>query len=139
MSWNPACAWICGTQAGTASARRGAYYAGPGNKFWAVLHQIGLLPERFAPERFREMPRYGIGLTDVAKQSFAAGFRLCAALISTYRASTRGSPRMLHASSPSTASVRRRRPSAGGATRFAFGSPGQSFSPGLASSVLPST
>ncbi|CAM5189969.1 G/U mismatch-specific uracil-DNA glycosylase OS=Bosea thiooxidans OX=53254 GN=SAMN05660750_01849 PE=4 SV=1 [Bosea thiooxidans] len=61
---------FCGTQAGTASARRGAYYAGPGNKFWAVLHQIGLLPERFAPERFREMPRYGIGLTDVAKQSF---------------------------------------------------------------------
>jgi TDG/mug DNA glycosylase family protein len=61
---------FCGTQAGAASARRGAYYAGPGNKFWTVLHQVGLLPERFAPERFRELPRYGIGLTDVAKLSF---------------------------------------------------------------------
>lgn len=48
---------------------RGAYYAGPGNKFWTIIHEIGLVPERFAPERFRELPRYGIGLTDVAKRS----------------------------------------------------------------------
>lgn len=60
---------FCGTQAGAASARRGAYYAGPGNKFWTVLHQIGLLPERLEPEAFRELPRYGLGLTDVAKRS----------------------------------------------------------------------
>ncbi|WP_038362215.1 mismatch-specific DNA-glycosylase [Bosea sp. UNC402CLCol] len=58
---------FCGTQAGAVSAARGAYYAGPGNKFWSVIHEIGLIPERFAPERFRELPRYGIGLTDVAK------------------------------------------------------------------------
>lgn len=60
---------FCGTQAGAASAARGAYYAGPGNKFWAIIHEIGLVPERFAPERFRELPRYGIGLTDVAKRN----------------------------------------------------------------------
>ena len=60
---------FCGTQAGAVSAMRGAYYAGPGNKFWTIIHEIGLVPERFAPERFRELPRYGIGLTDVAKRS----------------------------------------------------------------------
>jgi TDG/mug DNA glycosylase family protein len=58
---------FCGTQAGTASALRGAYYAGPGNKFWKTLHEIGLIPDRLGPADFRELQRYGIGLTDVAK------------------------------------------------------------------------
>ena len=60
---------FCGTQAGAASARLGAYYAGPGNKFWPVLHEIGLVPKRLRPEEFRTLPRYGIGLTDVAKRT----------------------------------------------------------------------
>lgn len=60
---------FCGTQAGAASARRGAYYAGPGNKFWPVLHEIGFVPERLRPEEFRTLLRYGIGLTDVAKRT----------------------------------------------------------------------
>lgn len=58
---------FCGTQAGAVSARRGAYYAGPGNKFWKTLHEIGLTPERLEPEAFPTLPAYGIGLTDVAK------------------------------------------------------------------------
>ena len=58
---------FCGTQAGAASARRGAYYAGPGNRFWATLHEIGLTPRRLAPEEFPALPGFGIGLTDVAK------------------------------------------------------------------------
>ena len=60
---------FCGTQAGAVSARLGAYYAGPGNKFWPVLHEIGLVPKRLRPEEFRTLPRYGIGLTDVAKRT----------------------------------------------------------------------
>ncbi len=60
---------FCGTQAGAVSAASGAYYAGPGNKFWKTIHDIGLVPQRFAPERFRDLPRFGIGLTDVAKRS----------------------------------------------------------------------
>jgi TDG/mug DNA glycosylase family protein len=60
---------FCGTQAGAASARLGAYYAGPGNKFWPVLHAIGLVPLRLRPEDFRTLPRYRIGLTDVAKRT----------------------------------------------------------------------
>jgi G:T/U-mismatch repair DNA glycosylase len=50
---------FCGTAAGTASARAGAYYAGPGNAFWPTLagtaeFDVAGLEERIAavePER----------------------------------------------------------------------------------------
>ncbi|KRE24148.1 hypothetical protein ASE66_02495 [Bosea sp. Root483D1] len=58
---------FCGTQAGSVSARRGAYYAGPGNRFWPTLFETGLIPLQLGPADFRELPRYGIGCTDVAK------------------------------------------------------------------------
>jgi TDG/mug DNA glycosylase family protein len=59
---------ICGTAAGERSAKLGAYYAGPGNKFWRVLHEVGLTPDRaLIPSEFRELLSYGIGLTDLAK------------------------------------------------------------------------
>ena len=59
---------FCGTAAGAVSAARGAYYAGPGNKFWRMLHETGLTPRRFAPESFQEVLAHGIGLTDLAKE-----------------------------------------------------------------------
>ncbi len=58
---------ICGTAASKASAERKAYYAGRGNKFWATLHEVGLTDEVLRPEQYRQLFRYGIGLTDVAK------------------------------------------------------------------------
>lgn len=58
---------FCGTAAGARSARVGAYYAGPGNKFWKVLHEVGLLPTVLAPEDFARVAAYGVGLTDLAK------------------------------------------------------------------------
>ena len=58
---------FCGTAAGAVAARVGAPYAGPGNRFWWVLHEIGLTPRELQPSEFRDLPRYGIGLTDVAK------------------------------------------------------------------------
>lgn len=60
---------FCGTQAGAVSARRGAYYAGPGNKFWKTLFEIGLIPQPLGPADFPDLPRYGIGFTDVAKRT----------------------------------------------------------------------
>jgi len=53
------------------AARVGAPYAGPGNRFWWVLHETGLTPRELRPDEFRDLPRFGIGLTDVAK--FASG------------------------------------------------------------------
>jgi TDG/mug DNA glycosylase family protein len=34
---------FCGTAVGDQSARRGAYYAGPGNQFWNILAETGTL------------------------------------------------------------------------------------------------
>jgi TDG/mug DNA glycosylase family protein len=61
---------FCGSAAGHLSARRGAYYAHPGNLFWAVLHQVGLTPRRLASEEFALLPEFGIGLTDLGKRHF---------------------------------------------------------------------
>jgi TDG/mug DNA glycosylase family protein len=58
---------FCGTQAGAASAAAGQYYAGRGNKFWWVIRAVDLVPTELKASCFRELPRYGIGLTDVAK------------------------------------------------------------------------
>ena len=58
---------FCGSAASSASARVGAYYAGPGNRFWTVLHETGLTPHLFAPAEFQELLSLGIGLTDLAK------------------------------------------------------------------------
>ena len=58
---------FCGTAAGHESARRAAYYAHPGNKFWRTLYQIGLTPRQLLPSEYAAVLNYGIGLTDLAK------------------------------------------------------------------------
>lgn len=58
---------FCGTAAGNESARQGAYYAHPGNKFWQTLQLVGLTPRQLRPVEFAEVLQYGIGLTDLAK------------------------------------------------------------------------
>lgn len=63
---------FCGTAASTRSAQVGAYYAGPGNRFWQTLHHVGLTPYQLEPQAFQQVVNYGIGLTDVAKQAFGA-------------------------------------------------------------------
>lgn len=63
---------FCGTAAGVVSARKGHYYAGPGNLFWPLLAQTGLTPRRFAPEEDSDALSHGIGLTDLAKTASGA-------------------------------------------------------------------
>ena len=58
---------FCGTAVGAESARRRAYYAGPGNAFWPTLAQVGLTPRRLKPEEYPLLLTFGIGLTDLAK------------------------------------------------------------------------
>lgn len=63
---------FCGSAAGAASARAGHYYAGPGNRFWPILHATGLTPLRMAPRDFPRVREFGIGLTDLNKREFGA-------------------------------------------------------------------
>jgi len=58
---------ICGTAAGTKSAARGQYYAGPGNKFWKTLYATGLTPRQLVPAEYELLPSFGVGLTDIVK------------------------------------------------------------------------
>lgn len=58
---------FCGSAVGKASALRGAYYAGPGNAFWPTLAAVGLTPRKLAPEEYKTITKYGLGLTDLAK------------------------------------------------------------------------
>ena len=58
---------LCGTAVGTASALAGAYYAHKQNKFWTILYETGLTPVLLQPQRYRELLRYRIGLTDFVK------------------------------------------------------------------------
>lgn len=58
---------FCGTAASSESARRRQYYAGRGNKFWKTLFEVGLTPRLLDPSQFAELPKYGLGLTDLAK------------------------------------------------------------------------
>jgi TDG/mug DNA glycosylase family protein len=63
---------LCGSAPGAASALRGAHYAGPGNKFWDILHRVGLTPRRFAPAEFRLLDALGIGLTNLCTTASGA-------------------------------------------------------------------
>lgn len=61
---------FCGSAAGFKSVRLGAYYAGPGNKFWPTLHRVDLTPRLIAPNEFRTVLAFGLGLTDLCKTGF---------------------------------------------------------------------
>ena len=61
---------FCGSAAGKVSARRGAYYAHSGNRFWPALHAAGFTDRQLRPEEYPLLPSYRVGLTDLAKHEF---------------------------------------------------------------------
>ncbi len=61
---------FCGTAPGNVSAKAGAYYANNSNKFWEMLHKMGLTTEKMAAKDFHKVLDVGIGLTDMAKEQF---------------------------------------------------------------------
>jgi hypothetical protein len=52
---------FCGMAASTVSAEKGQYYAGPGNKFWKTLYEIGLTERELDPAEYRTLPARGRG------------------------------------------------------------------------------
>jgi TDG/mug DNA glycosylase family protein len=63
---------FCGTAAGKKSAFLRHPYAGPGNKFWATIHQIRLTDTQLSPSDYRKLLNFGLGLTDIAKRASGA-------------------------------------------------------------------
>jgi TDG/mug DNA glycosylase family protein len=66
---------FCGTAAGTTSASRGHYYAGPGNMFWTYLYQARITTEPLFPSTDHRVLEFGVGLTDLAKKISASSDR----------------------------------------------------------------
>ncbi|MCE3286775.1 MAG: mug [Gaiellaceae bacterium] len=60
---------FCGINPGRVSAAAGAPFANPRNDFWRVLHAAGFTPRLLDPRDFRELPAFGIGLTNAARRT----------------------------------------------------------------------
>ncbi|MEE3232912.1 MAG: mismatch-specific DNA-glycosylase [Candidatus Latescibacterota bacterium] len=58
---------FCGSAPSPKSAAEVAYYAGLGNRFWDVLWESGIIPEKLSPGDFSSIIKYRVGLTDLAK------------------------------------------------------------------------
>jgi double-stranded uracil-DNA glycosylase len=58
------------------SAEVGHHFARPGNRFWPTLHAAGFTPRRLRPEEDRELPGYGIGVTNIAARPTRAADEL---------------------------------------------------------------
>jgi double-stranded uracil-DNA glycosylase len=67
---------FCGIAPGRISAKTRQYYAHRGNKFWRVLNTAGFTPRQLGPEQYAELPNYGIGLTDLVKDTFGMDHNL---------------------------------------------------------------
>jgi TDG/mug DNA glycosylase family protein len=65
-----------GINPGMASFERGHHYARPGNRFWRALHESGFTPRLLRADEDGELPRYGIGLTNVAERPTRAAAEL---------------------------------------------------------------
>lgn len=53
------------------SAAVGHHFGRPGNRFWAALHGSGFTPRLLSPDEDRELPRHGLGLTNLVPQATA--------------------------------------------------------------------
>jgi TDG/mug DNA glycosylase family protein len=56
---------FCGINPSLLSASRGHHFARPGNRFWPALHAAGLTPRLLTPEEDAELPRFGLGVTNL--------------------------------------------------------------------------
>jgi TDG/mug DNA glycosylase family protein len=56
---------LVGINPGLKSAEKGHHFAGPGNKFWSLLFESGLVPRKLSYEEDFRLPEHGIGLTNI--------------------------------------------------------------------------
>jgi double-stranded uracil-DNA glycosylase len=87
---------FCGINPSLVSAERGHHFARPGNRFWPSLHRAGLTPRLFTPDEDGELPRHGLGVTnlvdrptraaaELTREELRAGAVALAQLVERYR------------------------------------------------------
>jgi TDG/mug DNA glycosylase family protein len=62
---------FCGINPGLMTAATGHHFARPGNRFWPVLHLSGFTPRRLDPSEQDQLPRWGLGITNVVARATA--------------------------------------------------------------------
>lgn len=67
---------FCGINPGLYSGATGHHFARPGNRFWTALHRSGWTDRLLDPSEDRTLPRYGIGITNLAPRTTAAASQL---------------------------------------------------------------
>lgn len=67
---------FCGINPSLMSAATGHHFAHPGNRFWPVLHASGFTPRRLDPAEQDQLPRYGLGITNVVARATARASEL---------------------------------------------------------------
>jgi TDG/mug DNA glycosylase family protein len=87
---------LVGINPGVMSAASGHHFAGPSNRFWKLLYESGLVPERITHEHDRRLPEWGFGMTnlvarpspgidDLKPQEYIDGWRALEEKIARYR------------------------------------------------------
>jgi TDG/mug DNA glycosylase family protein len=61
-----------GINPGLYSGAVGHHFARPGNRFWKALHGSGLTDRLLDPSEDHELPRYGLGITNLVARATAA-------------------------------------------------------------------
>jgi TDG/mug DNA glycosylase family protein len=67
---------FCGINPSLMSAERGHHFARPGNRFWPALHGSGFTPRLMTPDEDAELPRYGLGITNLVDRPTRAADEL---------------------------------------------------------------
>ncbi|MFI9009406.1 G/U mismatch-specific DNA glycosylase [Actinosynnema sp. NPDC053489] len=62
---------FCGINPGLMSAAKRQHFARPGNRFWPALHLSGFTPRLMGPAEQDELPRYGLGITNLVHRPTA--------------------------------------------------------------------
>jgi TDG/mug DNA glycosylase family protein len=70
---------FCGINPGLYSAATGRHFARPGNRFWPALHLSGFTDRLLRPTEQAELPRYGLGITNIVPRATAQAAELTAA------------------------------------------------------------
>lgn len=85
-----------GINPGVRSAQTGHHFAGPSNRFWKLLWEAGLVPERLTYEDDGRLPEFGYGITNLvprpspgidalARSEYVAGWAVLERKIRRYR------------------------------------------------------